>query len=54
VLPGVAADLSVGDKVQHRIFGTGYVEDIDGSIVAVKFSSGVKKLNVAFAPLQKI
>jgi DNA helicase-2/ATP-dependent DNA helicase PcrA len=47
-------DYTVGDKVQHKIFGTGTITNIDGSIVAVKFPTGVKKLNVAFAPLTKI
>jgi DNA helicase-2/ATP-dependent DNA helicase PcrA len=47
-------ELSVGDKVRHQIFGDGVVKDIDGSVVAVKFPTGVKKLNVAFAPLDKI
>ncbi len=48
-------DLEVGDRVQHQIFGRGTVKGIDGSIVAVDFGSGkVKKLNVAFAPLEKI
>jgi DNA helicase-2/ATP-dependent DNA helicase PcrA len=47
-------DLEVGDKVQHKIFGTGFVEGVDGSVVAVKFPTGLKKLNVAFAPLEKL
>ena len=47
-------ELSVGDKVRHKIFGNGKVVDIDGSIVSVKFGSSTKKLNVAFAPLTVI
>jgi DNA helicase-2/ATP-dependent DNA helicase PcrA len=47
-------DLAVGDKVRHKIFGTGTVTGIDGSVVAVKFGSSIKKLNVAFAPLEKL
>lgn len=47
-------DMAVGDKVQHKIFGVGYIENIDGTVVAVQFSTGLKKLNVAFAPLEKI
>ncbi|GHU09001.1 ATP-dependent DNA helicase PcrA [Alphaproteobacteria bacterium] len=47
-------ELSIGDQVQHKIFGTGIVEEIDGTVVAVQFSTGRKKLNVAFAPLEKI
>ncbi len=48
-------ELSIGDKVKHRIFGVGTVESIDGTIVTVDFGSGkAKKLNVAFAPLEKL
>ena len=47
-------DLAIGDKVQHKIFGVGYVENIDGTVVSVQFPTGLKKLNVAFAPLEKI
>lgn len=48
-------ELCVGDRVKHKIFGAGTVHDIEGSIVAVDFGTGQpKKLNVAFAPLEKI
>lgn len=47
-------ELSIGDKVSHKIFGVGFIEGIDGSVVAVRFSTGIKKLNVAFAPLEKL
>ena len=47
-------ELSVGDCVKHQIFGVGTVTDIDGTIVSVKFGASVKKLNVAFAPLEKV
>ncbi|MDR1197342.1 MAG: UvrD-helicase domain-containing protein [Candidatus Nomurabacteria bacterium] len=47
-------DLKISDKVKHQIFGVGFVEAIDGSVVSVKFPTGIKKLNVAFAPLEKI
>lgn len=47
-------DLTVGDGVRHSIFGAGTVTHIDGTVVTVAFrGKGVKKLNVAFAPLQK-
>lgn len=49
------ADLSIGDQVRHSIFGTGRIVSIDGSTVGVAFNGkGVKKLNVAFAPLERI
>lgn len=47
-------NLDIGDKVRHQIFGVGKVTDIDGTIVAVDFGGRVKKLNVAFAPLEKL
>jgi DNA helicase-2/ATP-dependent DNA helicase PcrA len=47
-------ELEIGDQVRHKIFGTGTVQGIDGSVVAVRFSTGIKKLNVAFAPLEKL
>ncbi len=48
-------EVAVGDKVKHKIFGVGTVIDIEGSIVTVNFGTGQpKKLNVAFAPLEKI
>lgn len=49
------ADLSIGDQVRHAIFGTGRIVSIEGTAVGVAFNGkGVKKLNVAFAPLERI
>jgi DNA helicase-2/ATP-dependent DNA helicase PcrA len=48
-------DLKPGDQVQHQIFGRGEIISINGEIVEVQFATGSpKKLNVAFAPLQKL
>ncbi|HSE29367.1 MAG TPA: UvrD-helicase domain-containing protein [Candidatus Saccharimonadales bacterium] len=48
-------DLAVGDKVKHRVFGQGIITEIDGSNVAVSFAGrGMKRLNVEFAPLEKL
>lgn len=48
-------DLTVGDQVQHALFGVGRVVEVDGATVAVAFNGkGVKKLNSAFAPLTKL
>lgn len=51
-----APDVAIGDRVRHGVFGVGRVTEIDGMTVAVQFegSKGTKKLNVAFAPLEKI
>jgi len=48
-------DLAVGDLVRHKVFGQGQIMDIDGSTVAVSFAGrGLKRLNIEFAPLEKI
>lgn len=47
-------NLEIGDKVRHQIFGVGKVTEIDGTVVAVDFGGQPKKLNVAFAPLEKL
>lgn len=48
-------DIEVGDSVRHPVFGDGTVEDLDGEVATVTFGSrGPKKLNIAFAPLEKI
>lgn len=49
-------DVQIGDKVRHGVFGVGKVTEIDGMTVSVAFagSKGIKKLNVAFAPLEKV
>jgi len=53
--PRYVPDLEEGDKVRHQIFGHGTVMEIDGETAAVYFKGkGVKKLNIAFAPLEKL
>lgn len=48
-------DLSEGDRVKHDVFGQGTVMEIDGDNAVVYFKGkGAKKLNVSFAPLQKL
>lgn len=49
------ANLNLGDKVRHQMFGGGVITSIDGAIVEVRFKDGkIRKLNVAFAPLTKM
>lgn len=49
------AELEIGDRVRHRVFGVGQIAAIDGPTVSVAFSGrGLKKLNIDFAPLEKI
>jgi DNA helicase-2/ATP-dependent DNA helicase PcrA len=48
-------ELIEGDTVKHQIFGVGTVMEIDGDNAAVYFKGkGVRKLNIAFAPLEKL
>lgn len=48
-------DLQVGDMVRHKVFGQGHIVGIDGRTVSISFASkGVKKLNVDFAPLERV
>ncbi len=55
VVSDEAADLSIGDRVRHTVFGGGQIVSIDGTTVAVNFNGkGIKKLNVAFAPLERL
>ena len=52
-------NLSIGDQVRHKSFGTGKILDFEGSgkstVAKVRFSSGAtKRLMLRFAPLEKI
>lgn len=53
--PRYIPELEIGDGVRHQLFGTGEVTEIDGDTAVVYFKGrGVKKLNIAFAPLEKL
>lgn len=53
--PRYIPDLNEGDAVRHDVFGQGTVMEVDGDNVVVYFKGkGAKKLNVSFAPLQKL
>jgi DNA helicase-2/ATP-dependent DNA helicase PcrA len=48
-------ELSEGDRVRHQTFGTGTVMEIDGETAVIYFKGkGARKLNISFAPLEKI
>jgi DNA helicase-2/ATP-dependent DNA helicase PcrA len=48
-------ELQVGDIVRHKVFGQGQVVAIEGSTVSIGFAGrGVKKLNIEFAPLERL
>lgn len=53
--PRYVPELNEGDVVKHQVFGQGRVVEIDGDNVTVFFKGkGAKKLNVGFAPLEKL
>jgi DNA helicase-2/ATP-dependent DNA helicase PcrA len=53
--PHYVPDLSEGDGVRHQVFGHGTVLEIDGDNVVVYFKGkGARKLNISFAPLEKL
>lgn len=53
--PRYVPDFAEGDAVRHDVFGVGTVVEIDGDNVSVYFKGrGAKRLNVAFAPLEKL
>ena len=49
-------DFAVGDRVSHKVFGTGVVIAAKGDAVQIKFDKGgaVKKLLKGYAPIVKI
>lgn len=53
--PRYVPDLSEGDGVKHEIFGHGTVMEIEGDTAVIYFKGkGTRKLNISFAPLQKL
>jgi DNA helicase-2/ATP-dependent DNA helicase PcrA len=53
--PRYVPDLNEGDGVRHKIFGQGTVLEIDGDNAVIYFKGkGARKLNISFAPLEKI
>lgn len=53
--PRYVPDFEVGDGVRHQLFGEGTIVDLDGDTATIFFrGKGHKKLNIAFAPLEKL
>jgi DNA helicase II / ATP-dependent DNA helicase PcrA len=53
--PRYVPDLNEGDGVKHPLFGQGTIVEMDGDNATIFFKGkGVKKLNIAFAPLEKL
>ncbi len=48
-------ELHEGDRVRHKLFGQGHIIAVEGSTATIRFASrGLKKLNIEFAPLERI
>ncbi len=53
--PTYVPDLSEGDAVSHQVFGQGTVVELEGDIATIYFKNkGPKKINISFAPVQKL
>lgn len=53
--PRYVPELSEGDGVKHKLFGQGRVLAIEGDEAIIEFQNRItKKLNIAFAPLEKL
>lgn len=53
--PRYVPDLNEGDGVKHEIFGKGTVVEIEGDTAVINFQGkGPRKLNISFAPLEKL
>jgi DNA helicase II / ATP-dependent DNA helicase PcrA len=53
--PRYVPELNEGDAVKHQLFGVGTVLEMDGDTATIYFKGkGTRKLNTAFAPLEKL
>jgi DNA helicase-2/ATP-dependent DNA helicase PcrA len=53
--PRYVPDLNEGDGVRHEVFGQGTVLEIEGDTAVIYFKGkGARKLNISFAPLEKL
>lgn len=53
--PRYVPDIAEGDGVRHQVFGVGTVVELEGDNATIYFKGkGTRKLNIAFAPLEKL
>lgn len=53
--PRYVLDVNEGDHVRHKLFGDGIIMEMDGDNATIYFKGkGAKKLNIGFAPIEKI
>ncbi len=53
--PRYVPEIDEGDGIKHDIFGIGTVLEMEGDVATVYFKGkGTKKINIAFAPVEKL
>jgi DNA helicase-2/ATP-dependent DNA helicase PcrA len=53
--PRYVPELNEGDGVRHQVFGVGTVLEVEGDTATIFFKGkGTRKLNIAFAPIEKL
>lgn len=53
--PRYVPDFEIGDGVKHKLFGQGTIVELDGDTATIYFQgAGPKRLNISFAPLERI
>lgn len=53
--PRYVPEFHQGDRVRHKVFGEGTIVDMDGDMAGILFrGKGLKKLDISFAPLEKL
>ncbi|HSX15821.1 MAG TPA: UvrD-helicase domain-containing protein [Candidatus Saccharimonadales bacterium] len=53
--PRYVPDFEIGDGVKHQLFGKGTIVELEGETATIYFQGkGPKKLNISFAPLEKL
>jgi DNA helicase-2/ATP-dependent DNA helicase PcrA len=53
--PHYVPDFEIGDGVRHQLFGNGTIVELEGETATIYFQGkGPKRLNIAFAPLEKL
>jgi DNA helicase-2/ATP-dependent DNA helicase PcrA len=53
--PHYVLDVELGDGVKHKVFGEGTIVELDGDNAVIYFKGkGSKKLNLSFAPIEKL
>jgi ATP-dependent DNA helicase UvrD/PcrA len=53
--PRYVPDINEGDNVRHQVFGVGTVVEVQGDTAVIYFKGkGTRKLNLSFAPLEKV